>query len=402
MPSAVMEPTTMLELRLAGRMSRLGTETAFEVLNRARALEKQGKEIIHLEIGEPDFDTPLNVVEAGIEALRKGWTHYGPSAGLPELRQAIADYVSRTRKVPVSSDEVVVVPGGKPIIFFTILALIESGDEVLYPNPGFPIYESMVNYSVGKGIPIPLREDRDFSVDVKELASLITDHTRLIILNSPHNPTGGILTKKDVLEIAEAIGDRNILVLSDEIYSRLIYDGEHFSIMSVPGFKERTILLDGFSKTYAMTGWRLGYGVMRADLASQIAKLVTNSNSCTATFTQMAGIEALRADQSSVGTMSGEFRRRRDAFVAGLNKIKGFSCRMPKGAFYAFPNITKTGWSSKKLADALLEEAGVAALAGTAFGAYGEGYLRFSVANSLENLNRALARIDDWTKKNLR
>jgi aspartate/methionine/tyrosine aminotransferase len=383
-------------------MSRLGTETAFEVLNRARALEKQGKEIIHLEIGEPDFDTPANVVEAGVDALRKGWTHYGPSAGLPELRQAIAEYVSRTRKVPVSSDEVVVVPGGKPIIFFTILALIESGDEVLYPNPGFPIYESMVNYSVGKGIPIPLREERDFSVDVKELASLITDHTRLIILNSPHNPTGGVLTRKDIFEIAEAIGDRNILVLSDEIYSRLIYDGEPFSIMSIPGFKDRTILLDGFSKTYAMTGWRLGYGVMRADLASQIAKLVTNANSCTASFTQMAGIEALRGDQSSVDKMSNEFRRRRDAFVVGLNKIKGFSCRMPKGAFYTFPNITKTGWSSKKLADALLEQAGVAALAGTAFGAYGEGYLRFSVANSLENLNKALARIEDWVEKNLR
>jgi aspartate/methionine/tyrosine aminotransferase len=396
-----MDPTTMFELRLASRMSRLGTETAFEVLNRARALEKQGKEIIHLEIGEPDFDTPANVVEAGVDALRKGWTHYGPSAGLPELRQTIADYVSRTRKVPISSDEVVVVPGGKPIIFFTILALIESGDEVLYPNPGFPIYESMVNYSVGKGIPIPLREERDFSVDVKELASLITDHTRLIILNSPHNPTGGVLTRKDIFEIAEAIGDRNILVLSDEIYSRLIYDGEHFSIMSVPGFKDRTILLDGFSKTYAMTGWRLGYGVMRADLASQIAKLVTNANSCTASFTQMAGVEALRGDQSSVDKMSNEFRRRRDAFVAGLNKIKGFSCLMPKGAFYAFPNITKTGWSSKKLADALLEQAGVAALAGTAFGAYGEGYLRFSVANSLENLNKALSRIEEWVGKNL-
>jgi aspartate/methionine/tyrosine aminotransferase len=396
-----MEPTTMLDLRLAGRMSRLGTETAFEVLNRARALEKQGKEIIHLEIGEPDFDTPANVVEAGIDALRKGWTHYGPAAGLPELRQAIADYVSRTRKVPVASDEVVVVPGGKPIIFFTILALIESGDEVIYPNPGFPIYESMVNYSVGKGVPIPLREERDFSVDVKELASLITDHTRLIILNSPHNPTGGILTKKDILDIAEAIGDRNILVLSDEIYSRLIYDGEHFSIMSVPGFKDRTILLDGFSKTYAMTGWRMGYGVMRPDLASQIAKLATNATSCTASFTQIAGIEALRGDQSSVDKMSNEFRRRRDAFVAGLNKIKGFSCRMPKGAFYAFPNITRTGWSSKKLADALLDEAGVAALAGTAFGAHGEGYLRFSVANSLENLNKALARIEEWVGKNL-
>jgi aspartate aminotransferase len=396
-----MPATTQLELRLASRMSRLGTETAFEVLNRARQLEKQGKEIIHLEIGEPDFNTPANVIEAGVSALHKGWTHYGPAAGLPELRQTIADYVSRTRKVQVSSEEVVVVPGGKPIIFFTILTLIDAGDEVIYPNPGFPIYESMIKYSLGKAIPIPLREERDFSVDVKELASLITDRTKLIILNSPHNPTGGVLTKKDIFEVAEAIGDRNILILSDEIYSRLIYDGEHFSIMSVPGFKERTILLDGFSKTYAMTGWRLGYGVMRADLAVHISRLVTNSNSCTASFTQIAGIEALRGDQSSVEKMSAEFKRRRDAFVAGLNKIKGFSCRTPKGAFYTFPNITKTGWSSKKLADALLEQAGVACLSGTAFGDYGEGYLRFSVANSLENLNKALARIEDWVGKNL-
>ena len=396
-----MPATTQLELRLASRMSRLGTETAFEVLNRARQLEKQGKEIIHLEIGEPDFDTPANVIEAGVDALHKGWTHYGPPAGLPDLRQTIADYVSRTRKVPVSSEEVVVVPGGKPIIFFTILAFIDAGDEVIYPNPGFPIYESMIKYSLGKAIPIPLREERDFSVDVKELALLITDRTKLIILNSPHNPTGGVLTREDIFEIAEAIGDRNILVLSDEIYSRLIYDGDHFSIMSVPGFKERTILLDGFSKTYAMTGWRLGYGAMRPDLAVHISRLVTNATSCTASFTQIAGIEALRGDQSSVDKMSAEFKHRRDAFVAGLNKIKGFSCRMPKGAFYAFPNITKTGWSSKKLADALLEQAGVACLSGTAFGEYGEGYLRFSVANSLENLQRALEWIDQWTRKNL-
>jgi aspartate aminotransferase len=382
-------------------MSRLGTETAFEVLNRARVLEKQGKEIIHLEIGEPDFDTPANVIEAGVNALQSGWTHYGPPAGLPELRQTIADYVSRTRNVPVMSDEVVVVPGGKPIIFFTMMALIDEGDEVIYPNPGFPIYESMIDYSLGKAIPIPLREDRDFSVDTKELASLISDRTKLIILNSPHNPTGGVLTKKDILEIAEAIGDRNILILSDEIYSRLIYEGDHFSIMSVPGFKERTILLDGFSKTYAMTGWRMGYGVMRPDLAAQISRLVTNATSCTASFTQIAGIEALRGDQSSVDKMSAEFKRRRDVFVAGLNKIKGFSCRVPKGAFYAFPNITKTGWTSKKLADALLEQAGVACLSGTAFGEYGEGYLRFSVANSLENLNKALTRIEDWSRKNL-
>ncbi len=396
-----MPSTTQHELRLAGRMARLGTETAFEVLNRARALEKQGKEVIHLEIGEPDFDTPANVIEAGVEALHKGWTHYGPAAGIPELRQTIADYVSRTRKIPVSSDEVVVVPGGKPIIFFTMLALIEAGDEVIYPNPGFPIYESMVNYSIGKAVPLPLREDRDFSVDTKELASLINDKTKLIILNSPHNPTGGVLTRDDVLLIAEAIGDRNIMVLSDEIYSRLLYEGEHFSIMSVPGFKDRTILLDGFSKTYAMTGWRLGYGVMRADLAVPISRLVTNSTSCTAGFTQIAGIEALRGDQSSVDQMNAEFRRRRDVFVAGLNRIKGFSCRVPKGAFYAFPNITKTGWPSKRLADALLEQAGVACLSGTAFGEHGEGYLRFSVANSLENLNRALAKMGEWVAKNL-
>jgi aspartate/methionine/tyrosine aminotransferase len=401
MPSAIMS-TTQLELRLASRMSRLGTETAFEVLNRARALEKQGKQIIHLEIGEPDFDTPANVIEAAVDALHQGWTHYGPSAGLPDLRQTIAEYVSRTRNVPVASEEVVVVPGGKPIIFFTMLALIDEGDEVIYPNPGFPIYESMIDYVGGRAIAIPLREERDFSVDVKELASLITDRTKLIILNSPHNPTGGVLTKKDILEIAEAIGDRNIMILSDEIYSRLIYEGEDFSIMSVPGFKERTILLDGFSKTYAMTGWRMGYGVMRPDLATQIARLNTNSISCTASFTQIAGIEALRGDQSSVDKMSDEFKRRRDVFVAGLNKIKGFSCRMPKGAFYTFPNITKTGWPSKKLADALLDQAGVACLSGTAFGRYGEGYLRFSVANSLENLNKALEKIEAWVGKNLR
>src|SRR5271169_77939 len=397
-----MPTTTQLELRLASRMSRLGTETAFEVLNRARELEKQGKEIVHLEIGEPDFDTPANVIQAGVDALHSGWTHYGPSAGLPDLRRAIADYVSRTRNVPVSSEEVVVVPGGKPIIFFTILALIDEGHEVIYTNPGFPIYESMINYVSGRAIAIPLREERDFSVDVKELASLITDRTRLIILNSPHNPTGGTLTRRDIFAIAEAIGDRNIMLLSDEIYSRLVYEGEDFSIMSVAGFKERTILLDGFAKTYAMTGWRMGYGVMRPDLAVQIARLGTNSTSCTASFTQVAGIEALRGDQSSVDKMNAEFRHRRDVFVAGLNKIKGFSCRVPKGAFYTFPNITKTGWPSKKLADALLEEAGVACLSGTAFGQYGEGYLRFSVANSLENLNKALARIEDWVGKNLR
>jgi aspartate/methionine/tyrosine aminotransferase len=382
-------------------MSRLGTETAFEVLNKARALERSGKNIIHLEIGEPDFDTPANIVEAGIDALREGWTHYGPSAGLPELRQAIAEDVSRSRGVKVASDEVVVVPGGKPIIFFTILALAEAGDEVIYPNPGFPIYESMIHYAGARPVPIRLREEKDFGFDVDEMASLITDRTRLIILNSPQNPTGGVLGKQDFHDIAAAIGDRNIMVLSDEIYSRLVFEGEHYSIMSVPGFQERTILLDGFSKTYAMTGWRMGYGVMRPDLAAHITRLMTNSNSCTASFTQVAGIEAIRGDQSSVDRMRAEFQGRRDVFVAGLNRIKGFSCRMPKGAFYVFPNITKTGWKSKPLADALLEEVGVAGLSGASFGEFGEGYLRFSVANSLENLNQALDRIDAWTQKNL-
>ncbi len=388
-------------LRLAKRMSRLGTETAFEVLVRARALEAQGKNIVHLEIGEPDFDTPANIIEAGANALRKGWTHYGPSPGLPELRQTIADYISRTRKVKVTPEEVVVVPGGKPIMFYVITALAEEGDEVIYPNPGFPIYESMINFVGAKAVPIQLREELDFRLDVKELASKITNNTRLIILNSPHNPTGGVLSKKDVLDIAAAIGDRDIMVLSDEIYSRLIFEGEHFSIMSVEDFKDRTMLLDGFSKTYAMTGWRMGYGVMRADLATQIARLQTNAVSCTASFTQMAGVEALKGDQSAVDKMRDEFQRRRDYMVGRLNKIKGFSCRMPKGAFYVFPNITKTGWTSKKLADALLEQAGVAGLSGTSFGAFGEGYLRFSVANSLENIQKALDRIEEWTKKNL-
>ena len=274
MPSFVtMEPTTQYELRLASRMSRLGTETAFEVLNKARALERQGKQIVHLEIGEPDFETPGNIVEAGVDALHKGWTHYGPSAGLPELRQAIAEEISRSRGVPCSSDEVVVVPGGKPIIFFSILALVDSGEEVIYPNPGFPIYESMINYIGGRAVPIRLREDRDFRLDVNELSSLITDRTKLIIINSPQNPTGGVLSRRDIHDVAEAIGDRNIMVLSDEIYSRLIFEGDHYSIMAVPGFKDRTILLDGFSKTYAMTGWRMGYGVMRPDLAAHILPL---------------------------------------------------------------------------------------------------------------------------------
>src|SRR5271166_4553234 len=307
--------TTQTELRLAKRMSRLGTETAFEVLVHARALERQEKHIIHLEIGEPDQDTPANIVEAAVNALHQGYTHYGPSAGMPDLREAIAEDVAKSRGIKASADEVVVVPGGKPIIFFTMLALIEEGDEVIYPNPGFPIYESMINFLGGKGVPVHLREERDFRLDVDELAKDITDRTKLIIINSPQNPTGGVMTREDVQDLAAAIGDRDIMVMSDEIYHRLLFEGEQFSIASVEGMKERTVILDGFSKTYAMTGWRMGYGVMRADLVTQIARLMTNSNSCTASFTQIAGIEALRGDQGEVEKMRLEFQHRRDVFV---------------------------------------------------------------------------------------
>ncbi len=397
-----MSRATQTELRLAKRMSRLGTETAFEVLVRARALEAQGRDIVHLEIGEPDFDTPINIVDAGVDALRKGWTHYGPSAGLPDLRKAIAEDVSKSRGIKVTPEEVVVVPGGKPIIFFTMLALVEEGDEVIYPNPGFPIYESMINFLGGTAVPIPLREDRNFVLDVEELKKLITDRTKLIIINSPQNPTGGVMTRQDVEAVAKAIGDRDITILSDEIYSRLLFEGTHFSIASIEEMRDRTIILDGFSKTYAMTGWRMGYGVMRPDLAQHISRLMTNSNSCTASFTQMAGIEAVRGPQASVDKMNDEFKKRRDYFAERINKIKGFSCKVPHGAFYMFTNITKTGWKSKPLADALLDQAGVAALSGTAFGAYGEGYLRFSIANSMENIKKALDRVEEWANKNIK
>jgi aspartate aminotransferase len=389
------------ELKLARRMSRLGTETAFEVLARAKALERQGRSIIHLEIGEPDFATPPNIVEAAVDALRGGYTHYGPSAGLPELRETIAQYVGCTRRVLVEPSEVVVVPGGKPIMFYVMLALIDEGDEVIYPNPGFPIYESMINYAGGAAIPIPLRQEREFKMDIDELRRLITPRTRLIILNSPQNPTGGVLDRTDIEAAARVIGDRDVMILSDEIYSRLQFEGEPFSIMSLPGMKERTILLDGFSKTYAMTGWRIGYGVMRADLATQITRLMTNSNSCTASFTQRAALEALTGDQSAVRVMRSEFERRSRAFVDGLNRIRGFHALMPKGAFYVFANIEQSGWGAKAIADSLLDEAGVAALAGTAFGRYGEGFVRFSVANSIENLMEALRRIELWAKSNL-
>ncbi len=393
--------TTPTELRLAKRMARLGTETAFETLAKARALEAQGRNIIHLEIGEPDFDTPANVIEAGVDAIHKGHTHYTPSAGMPALRVAVAEEVSATHGVQVAADEVVIVPGGKPTIYFTFTALVEEGDEVIYPNPGFPIYESLINFTGAKPVPLQMREEKDFRLDPNELADLITDRTKLIVLNSPHNPTGSVMTEQDVKDIAAAIGDRDIMVLSDEIYSRLMVEGNQHSFMSLPGWKDRVIMLDGWSKTYAMTGWRLGYGVMRRELAQHFGRLMTNVNSCSAAFTQMAGMEAIKGDQSSVDNMREHFHARRDKFIAGLNQIRGFSCRLPHGAFYAFPNIKETRWDSRKLAEALLNEAGVACLSGTAFGKFGEGYLRFSIANSMENLDEALNRIGAWAKKNL-
>jgi aspartate aminotransferase len=381
-------------MKLADRMSRLGTETAFEVLARAKQLEAQGKNIIHLEIGEPDFDTPKNITDAAIKALREGWTHYNPSAGLPDLRETIAQYISRTRTIKVNRDQVVVTPGAKPIMFFSILALVNEGDEVIYPNPGFPIYESVINFVGAKAVPIQLREENDFRLDTDELKKLVTDKTKLIIINSPQNPTGGVLTYEDLKVIADIALSRDIMVLADEIYSRIIYDGNHHSVSSFPGMQEKTIILDGYSKTYAMTGWRLGYGVMREDLAVLIAKLQTNSNSCTASFTQRAGIEALTGHQDEVDRMDAEFRRRRDVIVKGLNAIPRISCKTPSGAFYVFPNVQKIGWQAKKLADYLLNEAGVAVLAGTSFGKYGEGYIRISYANSVENIKEGLARIE--------
>ncbi len=380
-------------MRLARSMGRLGTETAFEVLSRAKALEAQGKDVIHLEIGEPDFATPANIVDAAVAALRRGETHYSPSAGIAPLREAIAEEVSRVRGIPVTPSEVVVTPGAKPIIFYSLLALAEAGDEVIYPNPGFPIYESMIQFVGATAVPIPLREERGFGFDVDELRAKITPRTRLIIINSPHNPTGSVLCREDLQAIAEAALKHDVMILADEVYSRILYEGEHLSVASFPGLKERTIILDGFSKTYAMTGWRLGYGVMPAGLAACVNRLMVNSNSCTSTFTQYAGVEALRGPQEASARMVAAFKERRDVVVAGLRQIPGLSCVEPKGAFYVFPNIKATGMKSKAFEEYLLEHAGVAALAGTSFGAYGEGYIRFSYANSLPNLRRAMERI---------
>jgi len=380
-------------MKLANRMSRLGTETAFVVLAKAKELEAQGHEIIHLEIGEPDFDTPQNIIDEATKALTNHWTHYGPAAGLPPLREAIAREIGRTRGIKVGPENVVVTPGGKPIMFFVMLALVNEGDEVIYPNPGFPIYESVINFIGAKPVAIRMREENNFRLDVDELISLVTPKTRLVIINSPQNPTGSVLRKADLEAIAEVAIKNDVFVLSDEIYSRIIYDGRHQSISSIDGMPERTVILDGYSKTYAMTGWRLGYGVMPADLAGQVAKLQTNCNSCTASFTQVAGIEALTGDQSEVGRMVAEFRRRRDFIVAGLNELKGISCQKPEGAFYVFPSIKQLGLSSSQFESRVLSEAGVAVLSGTSFGAFGEGYVRFSYANSVENIEKALGKM---------
>ncbi|MCH7955740.1 MAG: pyridoxal phosphate-dependent aminotransferase, partial [Candidatus Marinimicrobia bacterium] len=360
---------------LADRTNRLGTETAFEVLARAKALEAQGKSIIHLEIGEPDFDTPRHIIEAAHKALDEGWTHYGPASGDLELKEAIVEEMKSTRSVDIGVENVVVTPGAKPIMFYGILSCIEEGDEVIYPNPGFPIYESMINFIGAKAVPLTLREEKDFSFDVEELTSLINDKTRMIIINSPQNPTGGILSLEDLEQIASLVADRDIIVMTDEVYSRMVYEGQHHSILSLDGMKEKTILIEGFSKTYAMTGWRLGYGVMPENVADMVSKFMVNSNSCTASFTQRAGIQALTGSQEDSENMIAEFKERKSVIVDGLNAIPGISCRTPKGAFYVFPNIKETGMTSEEAENKFLNDAGVACLKGTSFGANGEGYV---------------------------
>lgn len=387
-------------MKLAKRMDLLGTETAFEVLAKARRLEAEGMDVIHLEIGEPDFDTPSNIVDAGAKALKGGYTHYGPSPGLPEVRERIASEISAARNVSVTGENVVVTPGAKPIMFFAMLALVDEGDEVLYPNPGFPIYESMISFVGGVPVPMRLHESRGFNLDVDEVAGQVTGKTKLMVINSPNNPCGSVMSRDDLESLADLARENDITVLSDEIYSRYLYEGEHHSVAAFPNMRDRTILLDGFSKTYAMTGWRVGFGVMPLKLVEPISRLMTNSVSCTASFTQMAIVEAMDGPQDEAYRIVDEFKKRRDIIVDGLNRIPGIRCAMPNGAFYAFPNIEETGMTSRRFADGLLEEAGVASLAGESFGAYGKGYIRFSFANSAENIEEALDRIDGFVTKN--
>ncbi len=379
--------------KFAERMNRLGTETAFEVLAKARALEAQGKTIVHLEIGQPDFDTPDNIRKAAVDSIWAGETGYGPSAGMMKTREAVCRYLEKDRGLSYSPDQIVIAPGGKPIIFYPILALVDHGDEVIYPNPGYPIYESAINFAGGKAVPLKYSEERDFRFDIAELEAKINKNTKMLIVNSPQNPTGGVLEDSDLKRIAELAVENDVVVLSDEVYSKIVYEGEHRTIASYPGMQERTILMDAHSKTYAMTGWRLGYSAMPAPIAEKFTKLNTNTYSHATTFVQTAGIEALEGPQDEVEKMVGIFKERRDAIVDGMNSIKGFSCLKPKGAFYVFPNITATGIDSQTLADRVLNEAGVACLSGTCFGAMGEGYLRFSYANSLENIEKGVERI---------
>jgi len=379
---------------LANRQKLLGTETAFETLARAKKLEAEGKNIIHLEIGEPDFDTPDNIKQAAKKALDDGYTHYGPSSGQMELRQAIANHQSSRQGYDISPENVIVTPGAKPIMFYTVMALINPGDEAIYPNPGFPIYESMINYVGGVAKPMRLTEETNFNVDIKELESLISDRTRLIIVNSPNNPCGSVIPDDDLKRISNVADAHDIIVLSDEIYKDMYYDNiEHCSITKFGQTKTRTVILDGFSKSFAMTGWRLGYGVFPDFMINDVSKLVTNSVSCTSVFTQIAGIEALEGPQDFVSNMMKEFTKRREIVVDGLNSLKGIKCSIPKGAFYAFPNIKNTGMTSKQFADKALYDCGVALLPGTSFGEFGEGFIRISFANSIDNIQDGIKRL---------
>lgn len=389
----------MFENLIAERMSRLHTESAFQILARAKALETQGKHIIHMEIGQPDFKTPQNIIEAAYKAMNDGFTGYTPTCGLMEAREAIAEYATKHKKIKTSADEVVIVPGGKPIMFYTMLMLIQPGDEVIYPNPSFPIYESCIKFAGGTPVPFKLSKENDFAIDVEAFSSLITEKTKLVLFNNPSNPTGGIYTKENMVAIADILRDRSdILILSDEIYDRLVFDGEVSSMASLPGFKDRTIILDGFSKTYAMTGWRLGYGIMHPELVKHMDMLMVNSNSCTAAFSQIAAIEALTGPQDAVEEMKAAFKERRDWLVEALNAISGIQCCLPKGAFYVFPDISSFGISSAEFSSRLMEEFGVATAPGTAFGEYGEGHIRLSYANSLDNIKMAVERLDAFTK----
>lgn len=388
----------MFEGKFASRVMDLGTEKAFEVLSKCRKLEADGKNIIHLQIGEPDFDTPKNIIDAGVRALQGGYTHYTPNTGLLEAKEAVVEYVKKYKNIDTNPEEIVIVPGGKPTMFFAILALVEPGDEVIYPNPGYPIYESLIRFAGGVPVPMPLIEENDFRVDIEDFKSKINSKTKMVIINSPANPTGGLLSKEDIENIAELLVGKGIFVLSDEIYDRMVYEGKPTSIATIPGMKDYTIILDGFSKTYAMTGWRMGFGIMHRDIVKRVDRLISNSTSNTAAFSQIAGIEALSGPQDDVLKMLAEFKLRRDFIVEGLNSIDKISCKIPKGAFYVFPNIKKIGIKSEDLSDYILEKANVAVLDGASFGEYGEGHLRLSYATSMENIEKAISRIDKALK----